>query len=191
MGQLVAERRRCGRVRAISMVGREKGAGEGALRDRDLAERAGFEPANELPHYTLSRRACSTTPAPLREVGRHRWVASRWGGEAGVRGGVRQGVCLSDSMAERAGFEPAKLAFTRFRDERLQPLGHLSTRDSTRAVRVAARRRGPGSWGAELLARLAPRFWVSCSSWSASYPPDHRAFDASCGSLLLRDPPPP
>ncbi len=34
-----------------------------------LAERAGFEPANGLPHYTLSRRACSTTPAPLREDG--------------------------------------------------------------------------------------------------------------------------
>ncbi len=47
----------------------KKGAGEGALRDRGLAERAGFEPANELPHYPLSRRACSTTPAPLREVG--------------------------------------------------------------------------------------------------------------------------
>ena len=71
----------------------EKGAGDGALRDRGLAERAGFEPANELPHYTLSRRACSTTPAPLREVGRHRWVLLRVGAvrpvcEAGQAGSV-------------------------------------------------------------------------------------------------------
>ena len=31
------------------------------------AERAGFEPAIEFPLYTLSRRASSTTRAPLRK----------------------------------------------------------------------------------------------------------------------------
>ena len=31
-----------------------------------LAERAGFEPAIELPLYTLSKRAPSTTRPPLR-----------------------------------------------------------------------------------------------------------------------------
>ncbi len=35
----------------------------------EVAERAGFEPAIELPLYTLSRRAPSTTRPPLRPAG--------------------------------------------------------------------------------------------------------------------------
>ena len=108
-----------------------------------MAERVGFEPTNGLLRYTLSRRACSTTPAPLREVGGPR--------PKDAAGGACQSVGFSQSdsvsrdlygggpslarlrlVAERAGFEPAKLAFTRFRDERLQPLGHLSVGQSTR-----------------------------------------------------------
>jgi hypothetical protein len=34
-----------------------------------MAERGGFEPPNEFPRYTISSRARSTTPAPLRESG--------------------------------------------------------------------------------------------------------------------------
>ena len=33
-----------------------------------MAERAGFEPAKELPLYTLSKRAPSTTRPPLHSV---------------------------------------------------------------------------------------------------------------------------
>ena|GEM_PF-6972273 len=35
------------------------------MRDKILAEREGFEPSIELPLYTLSRRAPSTTRTPL------------------------------------------------------------------------------------------------------------------------------
>ena len=31
-----------------------------------MAEREGFEPSKQLPVYTLSKRACSTTPPSLR-----------------------------------------------------------------------------------------------------------------------------
>ena len=31
-----------------------------------MAEREGFEPSKQFPVYTLSKRACSTTPPPLR-----------------------------------------------------------------------------------------------------------------------------
>ena len=43
-----------------------------------VAEREGFEPSNEFPRYTLSRRACSTTPAPLREVGAALHIMVAW-----------------------------------------------------------------------------------------------------------------
>src|ERR1700744_3673153 len=38
--------------------------------DPAVAERGGFEPPNEFPRYTISSRARSTTPAPLRAAGR-------------------------------------------------------------------------------------------------------------------------
>ncbi len=67
-----------------------------------VAERVGFEPTVRLRAHTISSRARSATPAPLR------------GGQ----------------MAERVGFEPTRLAPTAFRERHLQPLGHLSVRRS-------------------------------------------------------------
>ena len=43
-----------------------------------VAERVGFEPTRGLLPYAISSRACSATPAPLREAGVHRHMAAPW-----------------------------------------------------------------------------------------------------------------
>src|SRR5664279_4222038 len=56
-------------------------------------------------------------------------------------------------MAERAGFEPAVLSHTAFRERHHQPLGHLSAGEDTKGVppartrTLAAARSGPGDPG--------------------------------------------
>ena len=39
-----------------------------SLRVKKMAERAGFEPARDLRPYTISSRARSATPSPLRKL---------------------------------------------------------------------------------------------------------------------------
>jgi hypothetical protein len=67
-----------------------QGSGFGEISSRQsgsfMAERAGFEPAVELPPHTLSKRAPSASRTPLRRA-----------------------VHLSKNMAERKGFEPLDL----------------------------------------------------------------------------------
>ena len=55
-----------------------------------------------------------------------------------------------ERVAERVGFEPTVLAHTAFRERHLQPLGHLSVEEDTKAGR--RNRRTPGR---EALARTA------------------------------------
>ena len=59
-----------------------------------MAERVGFEPTRALPPYTLSRRACSATPAPL-----HSNLRLQGGGE----GGIRTRGALSDTPLFESG----------------------------------------------------------------------------------------
>ena len=78
-----------------------------------------------LAPYTLSRRACSTTPAPLRDLTAGTSFARKADGEARTR----SRRTYRRRLAERAGFEPAvPCEYTAFRERRLKPLGHLSSR---------------------------------------------------------------
>ena len=102
-----------------------------------MAERAGFEPARGLRPYTISSRARSATPAPLRGHAAWEQIAAR-----GRRSRPHQAV-----MAERVGFEPTVevAPYNGFRDRRLRPLSHLSVGAEAccnRAVPHALRCRG-------------------------------------------------
>ena len=68
-----------------------------------MAERAGFEPARDLRPYTISSRARSAAPAPLREPWK-RDPISVYGPPGAI-----------ERVAERVGFEPTvKLPLQRF-----------------------------------------------------------------------------
>ena len=54
----------------------------GSHRKLQMAERAGFEPAVELPPHTLSKRAPSASRTPLRT---NRFTVKESGGEEGIR----------------------------------------------------------------------------------------------------------
>ena len=100
-------------------------SGAGGAQSAKLAERAGFEPARGLHPYTISSRARSATPAPLRggrPARRAQPMDRRWAAWSGGMDPETGGV------AERVGFEPTVgvTPYNGFRDRRLRPLSHLS-----------------------------------------------------------------
>ena len=85
--------------------------GEGGIRTRDGLPRTAFPVRRHSPLGDLSR-ASKTGATPT-----------------GVGAGRLDGVRV---LAERAGFEPAVLSHTAFRERHHQPLGHLSAAEDTK-----------------------------------------------------------
>src|SRR5258705_3559040 len=90
--------------------------GEGGIRTRDGLPRTAFPVRRHSPLGDLSRNSPEQRSRPT------------W----------RRPACLTvESVAERAGFEPAVLSHTAFRERHHQPLGHLSAAEDTKRRRRA------------------------------------------------------
>ena len=156
---------------AASGVAAARSGGEGGIRTRDGFPRTAFPVRRHSPLGDLSRdergpagrdpdrrqsighvnaapRGTVKAKAPPRTGASALEVRER-GPEAATHAlGVRRGA----EMAERAGFEPAVLSHTAFRERHHQPLGHLSAGEDTKRAwsgrprpSVSARRPAPVS----------------------------------------------
>ena len=111
------------------LPGRRSGGGEGGIRTRDGLPRTAFPVRRHSPLGDLSAEHGQPEPVRRQPLGRT---------EATPKAGP-------DDVAERAGFEPAVLSHTAFRERHHQPLGHLSAAEDSKAPRPGRPVDGPGA----------------------------------------------
>ena len=174
--------RTCARTGAPAPMGRStRGAesgGEGGIRTRDGLPQTAFPVRRHSPLGDLSRggRVTGCHPArtgpPAHDVSPPRgWsrrrrsrgperAYPRYVSEDRRRRRTHRPPSRRAVVAERAGFEPAVLSHTAFRERHHQPLGHLSAGEDSRRDRRTPRPPGPpvGAWraGEERLGFVAP-----------------------------------
>ncbi len=111
----------------------------------------------------LPNHSRATAPAGLSRSGRGPGGGGDAGGEGGIRtpdglprtafpmrrhrplGDLSGSRPVRGNLAERVGFEPTVLAHTAFRERHLQPLGHLSAGEDTKAAQARAASPSPAS----------------------------------------------
>ena len=164
----VRERGRAGDNARMGVQTASADGGEGGIRTRDGLPQTAFPVRRHSPLGDLSerqtivgrtqdrrchddrsvwtRRSCATTFADMAVPGKAEPSTGASAPKVRERGrgsdNAAQGRQTMSDVAERAGFEPAVLSHTAFRERHHQPLGHLSAGEDTKPGALT----GPGSY---------------------------------------------